>query len=151
MVIISRYRIKRKGDIRKVLSYEDPVCPKCGRRLTCIGTRKRKLIDESGQRLTYIIRRLRCPTCGKIHHELPDIFTPHHLICSALLEHLDDAPLDKSSITKLLIWWHLFKKYTGCINTIEIREKVNHGLIDNTCFMLSSLIRRSKIHPAIAR
>lgn len=150
MVIISRYKVKRKGSFYKVLSYEEPLCPKCRRKLKVIGTRKRKLIDGSGQRVTYIIRRLRCPLCGKIHHEFPDCFVPYHLICSEVLTHIDDGetsalPFDIQTIIRLSIWWNLFKNYTKCMNSIGMIKMVNFGLISNTCFMLTKLIARLKI------
>ena len=74
MVSLYKYRLE-KDDTGKyaVHSLEINVCPICGREFLIIGTRKRGLVANDGEKQTLIIRRLRCKACLKIHHELPDL------------------------------------------------------------------------------
>ena len=140
MIIISRYDVRCKDGVYKVRSFEEIPCPKCKFRLECIGSRKRKLIDVSGVRRVYSIRRLRCMRCHKIHHELPDLFIPYHLVSAGIIDLINSGkvnavPLDLTSIDRLSRWWERFKEYTSCIDTIGIKDMVNENLILHTCFM----------------
>ena len=56
---------------------ENVLCPCCGCQLRVIGSRKRKYINNVGEEVTLIIRRLKCSYCKRIHHELPDILVPY--------------------------------------------------------------------------
>ncbi|MGB4509265.1 MAG: DUF6431 domain-containing protein, partial [Syntrophomonadaceae bacterium] len=52
-------------------------CPCCSGGLKVIGSRPRKCVNSVGERITLIIRRLRCVKCQRIHHELPDMLVPY--------------------------------------------------------------------------
>lgn len=94
-------------------------CPFCEKGLKVIGSRKRGLIEYSGEKKTLIIRRLRCLGCGHIHHELPDLIVPYkrysceavELIISPSEEHQDDYPYEISTATRLKIWFSLLREY----------------------------------------
>ncbi|MGI6435620.1 MAG: DUF6431 domain-containing protein [Syntrophomonadaceae bacterium] len=43
-------------------------CPCCSGKLKVIGSRQRKCITASGEKIVLIIRRLRCIECNRIHH-----------------------------------------------------------------------------------
>ncbi|QHQ60192.1 hypothetical protein Ana3638_04865 [Anaerocolumna sedimenticola] len=100
-------------------SRETIPCPDCEAKLTVIGSRKRGLIEYSGEKKVLIIRRLRCPGCGKIHHELPDIIVPYkryssetvELIISPSKEQKDDYPCELSTAKRLKIWFFLLRNY----------------------------------------
>ncbi|WP_252183451.1 DUF6431 domain-containing protein [Rossellomorea vietnamensis] len=51
-----------------------------------MGSRERKLKDERGMARTFIIRRLRCQQCNKIHHELPDLMIPYKRYAADVIE-----------------------------------------------------------------
>lgn len=51
-------------------------CPICGEPLAYRDSCKRKMLLEGREQRTYLIRRLKCPSCGRIHRELPDILLP---------------------------------------------------------------------------
>ncbi|MDR1978390.1 MAG: DUF6431 domain-containing protein [Synergistaceae bacterium] len=44
--------------------------------MTARGSRTRFVIREDGERETWIARRLRCCSCGKLHTELPQFIDP---------------------------------------------------------------------------
>ncbi|WP_353733612.1 DUF6431 domain-containing protein [Rossellomorea vietnamensis] len=62
-------------------------CPCCNHQdFKVIGSRERKLKDERGMARTFIIRRLRCQQCNKIHHELPDLMIPYKRYAADVIE-----------------------------------------------------------------
>lgn len=79
MVIITRFTLdwKTSGKFFSVISQESVPCPCCVGELRCIGSRLRGCLDAFGTRAILSIRRLRCLTCRKIHHELPDRLVPY--------------------------------------------------------------------------
>lgn len=52
-------------------------CPKCRNRLSYYDTVRRIARKEGRKTRRLYIRRLRCPKCGRIHRELPDIIFPY--------------------------------------------------------------------------
>ena len=78
MVTATRY-IVEYDDSRsayKIRNMEAPVCPKCGLLLSGYDTRTRHVIDSSGAVYWFLLRRLRCNNCCKLHVELPDFMQP---------------------------------------------------------------------------
>ena len=67
-----------------------PACPSCGQeKMQLYGRRWRLVILPNGQKMYFSIRRLRCPRCLKIHHELPDFIMPHkHFAAICLIKAL---------------------------------------------------------------
>lgn len=51
-------------------------CPVCGEPLVYRDSCERGMLLEGHERRRYIIRRLKCPKCRKLHRELPDILAP---------------------------------------------------------------------------
>lgn len=88
VIIIASYRlsVKSSGKYRSVVSEEIVPCPCCLGILKCIGSRLRGCLDEFGVREILSIRRLRCQSCKKIHHELPDRMVPYRRYEAKVLE-----------------------------------------------------------------
>lgn len=93
-----------------------------------IGSRPRKYINDSGEKVKLIIRRMRCVKCRKIHHELPDILVPYKRYGRESLEAvLDDdnklsIPADESTLKRWKSWFLERADYIqGCLNSIVIR------------------------------
>jgi hypothetical protein len=111
-----------------VRSGEQNFCPCCGKALKVIGSRKRNFINGTGERVVLIIRRLKCESCGRVHHELPDILVPYKRYNSESIEAVitDDASLsvavDESTIYR---WKHWFlavaNHFLGSLISIAIR------------------------------
>lgn len=99
-------------------------CPNCEERLKVIGSRKRGIIEYSGEKKALIVRRLRCLGCGRIHHELPDLIVPYkryssetvELIISSSNAETEDYPCELSTATRLKTWFYLLREYF--INTL---------------------------------
>lgn len=58
-------------------SNETSYCPVCGEPLVYRDSCKRRQLLEGREQRIYLIRRLQCPHCGKIHRELPDCLAPY--------------------------------------------------------------------------
>ena len=96
-----------------VESNDTSYCPICCIPLEYRDSCKRIRKLEGGIKTTLCIRRLKCPTCGKLHRELPDIITPFkHYETSIISGVLDGVilPSDEDSedypCEMTMIRWH---------------------------------------------
>ncbi len=93
-----------------------------------IGSRPRKYIKDTGEKVNLIIRRMRCVNCHKIHHELPDILVPYKRYGRESLEAvLSDniklsVPVDESTLAQWRRWFLQKADYFyGCLHSIAVR------------------------------
>jgi hypothetical protein len=87
---------------------ETAICPVCGGELFVRGLRKRKLIDTEGEKLTLMIRRLRCGKCDRLHHELPDMVVPYKRHSAETIEAIiggDEVAEEKRTAQRIASWW----------------------------------------------
>lgn len=110
-----------------VRSKEQSFCPCCGGPLKCIGSRTRKYYDSLGCK-TLRIRRLRCESCSKVHHELPDILIPFKRYSNNCIESVvmdgknAPVPADESTILRWRSWFReSVLHFTGCLTSIAIK------------------------------
>ena len=80
-------------------------CPDCRHLLSGYDTRRRIVIGDDGKPATFLLRRLRCSECGKLHLEIPDFISPHkhysaETIRQALRERGGSCPADDSTIRR---------------------------------------------------
>jgi len=117
MVIIVRYREERdKAGLIHIISEEEIACPICVGILKVIGSRWRGTIDCAGNKETLIIRRLRCLTCCRIHHELPDRVIPYKRHCAETVEKIangdvEDVCCDFVTESRIRAWWNAVCMY----------------------------------------
>jgi hypothetical protein len=117
MVIIIQYREERdEAGIIHIISEEETACPICVGILVVIGSRRRGLEDSAGNKVTLIIRRLRCQTCRKIHHELPDRIIPYKRHCAETVEKIvsgdvEDVCCDFVTESRIRAWWNAMHTY----------------------------------------
>ncbi len=74
-----------------------------------IGTRRRRFIQENGEKAALMIRRFRCKGCGRIHHELPDMLIPYKQHIAATVEKIYsgnrwDVCCDDNEIRRIYLW-----------------------------------------------
>ncbi|MCI8454598.1 MAG: hypothetical protein HFE84_08305 [Lachnospiraceae bacterium] len=103
MIILKKYQITVKNGIYYAKATEKPVCPVCGSPLKVRDSRRRQMILANGSIRIFLLRRLRCPSCGILHQELPDIFLPHKhysrdVISRALSGDLPYCPAENSTL-----------------------------------------------------
>ena len=118
----------KKSLVFFVRSAEQHICPICEDDLYTIGSRKRIGRKPTGDLVTYIIRRLRCKGCGRIHHELPDLLVPYKRYEAACLEsavskrHASDIAADESTLYRWHVWFEKCWQYwVNCLSTIASR------------------------------
>ena len=70
MLMICEYEEIKRG-------LETNSCPNCGGKLNVKDYRKRKWRTIYGKSRIYILRRLRCSHCKKLHTEIPDKLLPY--------------------------------------------------------------------------
>ena len=98
-----------------------------------IGSRRRKLWESSGEQRSLVIRRLRCVTCRKIHHELPDCIVPYKRYESACVENVVASEPEEivaaADHSTLYRWRNWFRSqathWMGCLESIAIRFKLD--------------------------
>jgi uncharacterized protein YbaR (Trm112 family) len=104
------------------------MCPVCEHELHVIGSRRRKGRKPTGDRITYVIRRLRCANCKRIHHELPDLLVPYKRYEAACIESVlhsepnSDVAADDSTLYRWRLWFAQFWPYwVACLQAISLR------------------------------
>ena len=103
MIILEHYHIVSKDEIYYVVSHEPRICPDCGAPLKVRDSKRRHLILAEGDVRIFLLRRLKCNTCGTLHLELPDIFVPYkhyarEIIDNAIRGNLPSCPAENSTI-----------------------------------------------------
>ena len=104
-------------------------CPVCQGSLKVIGSRRRggKRLDGSGR--TIVVRRLKCPSCSKVHHELPDCLVPYkryerECIEPVLSDNSVDAsivPADDRTMARWRCWAAALVVYwLGCLSSLTL-------------------------------
>jgi hypothetical protein len=107
MIIATRYTVEldeARGAYR-IRSLQTPLCPDCGLLLSGYDTRRRHVIDDTGAARWFLLRRLRCPSCGKLHLEIPDFIQARkhyeaQLIRDVLAGLSESCPADDSTEEK---------------------------------------------------
>ncbi len=111
MIISTRYGVSWDPDRELFLveSFQDPICPDCGRICSGYDHRRRHLInEETGVKVWYLLRRCWCSNCQAYHLELPDFMEPrkHYpadVIDRARSGDLSGCPAEESTIRR---WLH---------------------------------------------
>lgn len=139
MIVIAKYRLEKDDAIShklRVKSEEESICPVClNRTLKVIGSRNRNALDSDGERLIIVIRRLRCLTCKKIHHELPDILVPYKRYLSECIEAIieeahEQIACEGSTIYRLRQWFNAIQFHIkGSLVSIAAMSKNSIGAV----------------------
>ncbi|WP_245884693.1 DUF6431 domain-containing protein [Tumebacillus permanentifrigoris] len=100
----------------------------CEDDLFVIGSRRRIGRKSTGERITYMIRRLRCKGCERIHHELPDLLVPYKRYEAESFESAlsqgqsSDVAADESTLYRWSVWFAKFWQYwVNCLSMIAAR------------------------------
>jgi len=82
-----------------------PICPDCRAILSGYDSRRRRVIEGDGTVSVYLLRRLKCSPCGRLHLEVPDFIAPakHYsadIIKQARAGDSETCPADDSTIRR---------------------------------------------------
>jgi hypothetical protein len=112
MIIAIRYTVDydEARDVYKIRNMNAPVCPDCGQLLTGYDSRRRHVVESSGEVRWFRLRRLKCNYCKKLHLELPDFMVPKKHYDARVIEDVlsgqsHSCPADDSTIRR----WKLEK------------------------------------------
>ena len=103
---------------------EPSYCPVCSEQLTKRSWRLRKLIDNTGNKINLMIRRLYCINCNRVHHALPGCIVPYKRHCTETIEKIindkeTDIPEETRTIQRIKKWWIKVSEYfTSIIDSI---------------------------------
>jgi len=135
-----------------VRSKEESFCPICGKLLSCIGSRLRHFINGLGTKSKFYIRRLRCPGCRKIHHEIPDCLIPYKRYSAKVIEKVISRgpgggvagyPCEESTEKRLKSWfWDRLDIFHNALESIKAVHN-NNPDIDHVINSLLPLRRFS--------
>lgn len=119
----------KKSLVFFVRSAEQHICPICEDDLYTIGSRKRIGRKPTCEKITYMIRRLRCKGCRRIHHELPDLLIPNKHYEAECLESVfsqgqaSDVIADESTLYRWGIWFaKCWRYWLNCLSAIAARS-----------------------------
>ena len=76
MIHITNYQIRKKNNAFVIVP-EEPIYCECGSKVLKRGSKERYLINNDGVRNRFILKRVYCPTCNKLHMVMPDFIEPH--------------------------------------------------------------------------
>lgn len=106
MLIVREYSIEEGPDgLRIVQGTRRGSCPCCGGLLSGYDRRRRSLIEDDGSISIYLLRRLRCSRCGRLHLEIPDIMQPQKHYAAEVIRQVEagelgSCPADDSTIRR---------------------------------------------------
>ncbi|WP_041314444.1 DUF6431 domain-containing protein [Heliomicrobium modesticaldum] len=130
-----------------VRSAEQIPCPCCNGALNGIGSRRRKCYQDTGERITLIIRRCRCAVCKRIHHELPDILVPYKRYSSKSIETVITGgaaltvPADESTLVRWRGWFlEMVNHFLGCL--LSIAKRFGHASAEERSGLPESALQR---------
>jgi hypothetical protein len=137
MIIITNYRQEERNGKIYIRSGESSTCPVCSSGLKVIGSRPRK-VTVKGNPQVYVIRRLKCKECRKIHHELPDLLVPYkrhsvQTIEAVITEHSHTSSAEshstgvhRTTVKKVQSWWsHVTLQFGYLRQSLEARYDVD--------------------------
>lgn len=107
MIITHHYTLvlDEERDLYIVQNKQAPMCPDCGELLSGYDSRRRHVIGSDGVPYHFLLRRLKCPSCGRLHLEIPDLISPgkHYsanVIRQACIGKGEWCPADDSTIRR---------------------------------------------------
>ena len=120
MLVISAFIKEVIGELIYIRAKETARCPICNSELRVIGSRHRNVIMPEDGKQTFVIRRLRCRQCSRIHHELPDFMIPFKRhsanAVDKIISYDASTPTDvrRSTAWRIRIWWAWLMEYFAC-------------------------------------
>lgn len=102
-------------------------CPHCMGELKPYDRRKRGLRGRNGQGWLFLLRRLRCKGCKKLHIELPAIFVPFKRYSAAVIESVIEGkarsvPYDERTRQKFRAWYKAVKSHLQGIWQQQVKQ-----------------------------
>ena len=123
------------------------ICPICAGALKVRDSKRRKLLctTEEIAGKTYLLRRLRCETCGKLHTELPDSMKPYkHYETDAIQAEIDGSQenpsADESTLRRWKVGFHkAVDQIEGALRSLwERRSGIHYPLLPQDSLLITA-------------
>lgn len=111
-------------------------CPICGERLYHYDSRKRSARTDEDKYYDFILRRLRCTGCKKIHLELPDFLLPNQRCFKSVIERaLQNKPVavvkDPRTPQRWRRWWRRFGAHLrAAVHSLIHRQLLDERILE---------------------
>ena len=96
MIYITNYQIRKKNSAFVIVP-EEPIYCKCGSKVLKRGSKERYLINNDGVRNRFILKRVYCPVCNKLHMVMPDFIEPYKQYNKNVIDGVRDGTNDCSA------------------------------------------------------
>ena len=107
-------------------------CPCCQGALAPYGRRSRVQVLGTGEVRRLLVRRLRCNSCRRVHHELPAELVPYKRYAAASIEQALhqrqtlDVAADESTLGRWRRWFGWWAPYAcGCLEMLGHRLAIH--------------------------
>lgn len=134
MVIVANYlrefKVIRGSKFCVIRGIETIPCPICGGRLYHYDSRSRSVRVDEEKQYQFLLRRLRCKNCHKLHLELPSFLLPGQRCFKVVIEQaLNSRPVpvvkDPRTPARWRKWWKKTKAYLlAALQSLVHRKKI---------------------------
>ncbi len=136
-----------------IVGIEAIPCPICGGRLYHYDSRERSVRIDEELFYYFLLRRLRCIDCVKIHLELPDFLLPRQRCFKSVIERaVGGTPIaivkDPRTPDRWKRWWRIWQTYLkDALSSLAHREQMDSTLLDLPLFDLVSTLVNHRLWP----
>ena len=157
MIIVAKIQRKFKSIEGKricvIRGIETIPCPICGERLYHYDSRKRSVRTDEEKYYHFLLRRLRCVGCMKLHLELPDFLLPRQRCFKSVIKRaVSGQPVsivkDPRTSNRWKRWWRTWENYLkDALSSLVHRELIDSILLDCPLFDLVSTLVNYQLWP----
>ena len=128
-------------------------CPICGGRLYHYDSRERSVRIDEEKYYHFLLRRLRCKDCSKLHLELPDFLLPRQRCFKSVIKRaVSGEPVaivkDPRTPDRWKRWWRIWQAYLqDALSSLVHRERIDSKLLDLPLFELVSTLVNHRLWP----
>ena len=131
MIITNRYWLEKNGTACFSSRAKRSIPPVLSAKLRCSN------MVIAGEKLSLYIRRLKCPHCLRIHHELPDFLVPYKRFIAACIEIAIGKQYDRLSCENSTIYrWRIWFQRLCIRNQISSLDFNKKGWLPQLIFLL---------------
>ena len=86
-------------------------------------SKQRIVLDESGEKYIFRLRRFRCENCQKLHIEIPDCIAPHKQYGKNVIDNILNGECDYFIADASTIWrWKNCNTHPSCNDISDLKE-----------------------------
>lgn len=151
--ILRKYKIIDETSYCVIQGTETIPCPVCGERLYHYDSRKRSVRTDEESYYHFLLRRMRCAGCRKLHLELPDFLIPNGRFFKVVIEQaLENKPVavvkDPRTPQRWRRWWQRFGAYLrNALMSLVHRELLDEQILEQPLPKLVKVLVNHNLWP----